>query len=103
MNILWFSNISIVNWKNNKSGTWIYSMYKQLCFHPEVCVLGNITLGNNKDLKVKKQGEFVEYYVPTKWFGRDGQPKNDLVMFIAELISKIKPDLIHIWGLEINW
>ncbi len=103
MRILWLSNISILSWQNNKSGTWIYSMFETLQNYPMVRIIGNVTLGGGKTVKRVESKGFQEYYLPSKWIEENGYPKKTAIEEVRKIIDSLTPDIIHIWGLELCW
>jgi len=104
MKILWLSNISIMNWGANKSGTWIFSMYEQLKGCLDVSIIGNVTLGEKaKNVGKVSTDDFEEYYIPTTWINKDGQPQSKAIQAVDNIIKATCPDILHIWGIELCW
>lgn len=98
--ILWLSNICLLKDTMNKSGTWIHSMFTNLIQSDNVQVIGNITISPTDLLENSSVKNFQEYYIPRKWVNNKGIANAKFKGTIIQIISKLNPDLIHIWGTE---
>ena len=101
--IVWFSNVDLTETKQNKSGTWIHSMYHKIKQFDEVTILANFSFSNVKRITLSNSSNnFKQYYVPIKSF-ENATSHDGIYIQIANMLSDLKPDIIHIWGTESSW
>lgn len=104
MRVLWISNIQLLSKKNDKSGTWIHSMYRELHNHDEVEIVGNITVANaTKRIEKKESMNFTEYLLPKAFINSQGLPKPSARLKLLDLIKSFNADIVHVWGIEQFW
>lgn len=105
MKILWLSNFCFRDGANTGSGTWIESMGEALVQTGKYD-LYNITLGSvNKPIKSDVCG-IKQWVFPIKTVARKAMcamPPEKMVRGICKVANSIKPDLIHVWGIERFW
>lgn len=103
MKVLWFSNISLVEDTINRSGTWVYSMFKGLKASNDVNIVGNISFSNSRNSIISESGNLKELLVPISY----GQGIDDISVItinkIVDFVESLSPDIIHIWGIESIW
>lgn len=102
--ILWFSNCILSDANNKASGSWLYSMSRLLVSTEEIHLV-NITRrrsgGADGDIEHTSINERFEEYVLPNWkLENKGWPSSDNCREIERLVETIKPDLVHVWGVE---
>lgn len=100
MKILWFSNCAIANSQCNGSGSWLFAMKDILSKQVE---LFNITDANVKNIEYRESKEVKEYLIPKVELSKNGIPSIRVINSIRQIVERISPDVIHIWGLEKCW
>ena len=100
MKVLWLSNCSLVDMENKGTGSWLFSMSKALCSRG--IELYNITQTYDREL-VEKQGDNIKEWRLPKTKLKNGLPPQKHINIILNIIDEIKPDIIHIWGVEFYW
>lgn len=104
MRVLWLSNIQLLSKKNDKSGTWIHSMYRELLNHDDVEIVGNITVANaTKRIEKMESMNFTEYLIPKAFINSQGLPKPSARLKLLDLIKSFNADIVHVWGIEQFW
>lgn len=96
---LWFSNVAFSDTKSNASGTWLHSMAEALIKTGSINLF-NITHGKVKKLTQKKDSTIQQWLVP---YTSSVLPDLTIIHQIQRVVEEIKPDVIHIWGLETYW
>ena len=99
MKILWFSNCSLSGSTSSGSGSWLFAMRDLIADDVEMV---NITEGKVEKIEFREGNGIQEYILPA-WKLKEGVPSTDNIRKIIEIINKISPDLIHIWGVEKYW
>lgn len=103
--ILWLSNFSFRNGANTGSGSWIESMGKALA-HSGKYDLCNITLGAvNEPVRSDACG-IRQWVFPIKAVACKtlcAMPPEKILRAICGVVNDIKPDLVHVWGIERFW
>lgn len=100
MKILWFSNCRLSNNSTKASGTWLYTMADNL--HDKVNLV-NITEDRVKDVIREKYKNVEQYVIPFYPTLNNGLPKKKNISIIVDIVNKIQPDIIHVWGMEKYW
>jgi glycosyltransferase involved in cell wall biosynthesis len=100
MKVLWFSNRILNDLSSIKSGSWLFAMREII--EKDVHIV-NIT----DDISVKKvqysRVGSVEEYVLPRYPLHNGLPASSHVSEILDIVKKVSPDIIHIWGTEQYW
>lgn len=99
MKILWFSNRELTTSISDGSGSWLYAMSDLLLDEVD---LYNITEANVHDISFNESRGIKEYLLP-KYKLKNGVPSKKNINRITEIVDKISPDVIHIWGIEKYW
>ncbi len=103
--ILWLSNFCFHDGPNTGSGTWIESMGKALVQSWKYD-LYNITLGPvNEPVRSDACG-IRQWVFPIKAVARKAMcelPHEKVLRAICGVANDIKPDLVHVWGIERFW
>lgn len=103
--ILWLSNFCFREGANTGSGTWIESMGKALAQSRKYS-LYNITLGTvNEPVRSDACG-IRQWVFPIKAVACKAMcelPPEKVLRAICKVASDIKPDLVHVWGVERFW
>lgn len=101
MKVLWFSN-AVFNGNTPKAtGTWLYSMANALI--DRGVELYNIT--QKKDVVEIQFNEIddIKQWILPEYKLYNGLPRLKYIKQIQTLVDNIKPDIIHIWGVESYW
>lgn len=101
--IIWLSNVDLLEKNPNHSGTWIHSMFHAMKHSSEVDICSNITFTPYSYFYTKEEDGVVHYYVPRKETTSNGYPTKATIEYVVEAILEMKPDIIHIWGMELCW
>ncbi len=99
MKVLWLSNCVLSDVECNGSGSWLYAMKEIIGGSIE---LYNMTLSNVNKVHFKESHNLKEYILPV-WPLIDGLPSSENIHTICELVDKIAPDIIQVWGTESYW
>jgi glycosyltransferase involved in cell wall biosynthesis len=102
MKILWISNSILTNDETGKTGTWLGAMAQRLILSQQV-TLGNVTMGNVRELTSRDCQPVRQWLVPPTPSGKNGFPPRKVVDMVTDAIKLFSPDLIHIWGVEAWW
>jgi glycosyltransferase involved in cell wall biosynthesis len=100
--VLWLSNISFSEESIKGSGTWLHSASKFLLNSNEI-ILHNITNSNIDKITRSDYGGIQQWLIPFENNFNNGLPSSSTVNKIVGIINEIKPDIIHIWGVESYW
>jgi hypothetical protein len=102
MKVLWFSNRGILNSNISGSGSWLYSMSHNLINHYDLEIV-NITESTTvKKVTCDVLGNITEWTIPNTSL-IDGLPSKEIISEIQNIVSKSKPDIIHVCGVESFW
>ena len=103
--VLWLSNYRFVESPNASSGTWIEAMGRALA-----CVghyeLHNITLGSVSESVESDACGIKQWIFPIKTVVKKALwelPPEKVLRGICDVVNAIKPDLVHVWGIERFW
>lgn len=99
MKVLWFSNAVIGNKNSKGSGSWLFAMKDIICKDVD---LYNITQSNVNTIQFTCDEELKEYVLPIFKL-KNGLPSKENINEIKKIVDEIKPDIIHIWGIEQYW
>lgn len=99
MKVLWFSNCVLGDEINKGSGSWLFAMR---CLISSEVELFNITQSSVKDITYNQYDDLKEYIIPTYKL-QNGIPNKTNINKIISIVQQIKPDIIHIWGIELYW
>lgn len=100
--ILWFSEFRLNTDGTLFFGTWHASMARLLLSTNEV-ELYNVTQGKVKQVEEVSSREIKEWVVPTSRLSKSGLPSEAIIRGVKAIVDDVKPDLIHIWGMEQYW
>lgn len=99
--ILWFSN-RYLDEDNSSTGTWLYALSKKLS-DLQNFELYNVTEGNVDKINYSGDKKIKQYIIPHHFRNNHGVIKNKNINKIIKIIDNIKPNLIHVWGVENYW
>lgn len=99
MRVLWLSNCVLGENKSNASGSWLYAMKDILAGEVE---LWNMAESRVSEAKHTHYDGFDEYEIPF-YPKSKGVPSAINIKQIEKIIDEIKPDVIHVWGIEKYW
>lgn len=101
MKVLWFSNVALTLEPSKATGTWLFSMSEALV--ERGVELYNITQDQRvKEVKKQQIGEIIQWVFPSYKL-HNGLPCKTHIDEIREIVNRIAPDVIHIWGMESYW
>ncbi len=100
--ILWFSEFRLNTDGTLFFGTWHASMARLLLSTNEV-ELYNVTQAKVKHVEEVSSRDIKEWIVPTSKLSKSGLPSAAIIRAIKAIVDEVKPDLIHIWGMEQYW
>ena len=78
-------------------------MYNALSSIDEVFICANITLTSGSDFYHKAENGVKHYYIPSKEAHAVSNPSKKTIDYVVNAILENNPDLIHVWGMELNW
>jgi glycosyltransferase involved in cell wall biosynthesis len=103
MKVLWLSNCQLKESDIASTGTWIQSMAEGLLNTGSI-ELAVISVGNVPKFTRQDYREVLQWIAPvSERLGNDGLPSDGIVKDIVNAINQFKPDLIHVWGVELFW
>jgi glycosyltransferase involved in cell wall biosynthesis len=103
MRVLWFTNCPLRNSDISSTGTWIQPLAEGLLSLNSVN-LAVIAFADTSHFKRQDYNEIPQWVVPIREkIGRDGLPSKKLIRNIIEACEWFKPDIVHIWGVELYW
>ena len=103
--ILWLSNFCFRDGDNTGSGSWIESMGKALVGAGRY-ELHNITLDSVNDVTRRDACGIRQWVFPIKAVAKKAMwefPPEKVLRGICDVANAIKPDLVHVWGVERFW
>jgi glycosyltransferase involved in cell wall biosynthesis len=98
MKILWFSNHQFSEQQIKSTGTWLKSLGEELSKTKDVDLF-NITHGKVNQITHVDSKTIKQWIVPQSSL----LPRAKIIKDIQIIVDEIKPDIIHIWGLESYW
>ena len=101
LKILWFSNAMFSAEKTKSTGTWLFTMADALI--GQGIDLYNITQSSRYDKIVSEVARSVKQWVLPSFKLHHGLPSRQHINEICDIVDSIKPDIIHIWGIESYW
>lgn len=100
--VLWLSGTQL----NSNSAffyeTWLSSMGKLLVESKEV-ELYNVVQGKVASVSLFLDTQIKEWILPYNKCNSNGYPSKYLIDEIKGIMDFVKPDIVHIWGIEKNW
>lgn len=99
MKVLWLSNCVLGNTISNGSGSWLFAMSKIIRKSVE---LVNMTSTTVDEVVCNKYEDLTEVIIPNYKL-KNGLPSEGEINQIVTAVEEIKPDIIHIWGIEGFW
>jgi glycosyltransferase involved in cell wall biosynthesis len=100
--ILWFSNLVFSETTIKSSGTWLNAMGWALASREDVQLI-NISQARVQTVSRVDCGKILQWVVPYEKLRRNGLPSKLTMKGIADVVSVVQPDLIHVWGTENYW
>ncbi len=97
MKVIWFSNVDISVSTMSGSGTWVMAMARALCSHDQSIDITNISMAGIDDDVTVESGRIRQIKIKAATINEDFVGK------VHDLISKINPVLLHVWGTESQW
>jgi glycosyltransferase involved in cell wall biosynthesis len=101
MRVLWLSNIEITS-ELRGTGSWIFAMANALV-NTGTIQLYNITQGKVKNVTRQDYQSINQWLFPFESLRTNGLPGSKTILEIKSIVNDIKPDIIHIWGMENYW
>lgn len=101
LKILWFSNITFSSGKPKATGTWLYTMAEALV--REGVELYNITQRPETKTISYVENNSVKQWILPAFKLHDGLPSKKNIFAIKKIVDDVKPDIIHVWGIESYW
>lgn len=99
MKVLWFSNYYFSDVPDRGTGTWLGTMGRALNDTGN-CQLYNITTGRGKAIRRCDCGAVGQWLLPNWRLSDDGLPTKRHLEEIKAIVDEVKPDIIHVWGVE---
>lgn len=100
--VLWLSGTQLNTNSSFFFETWLSSMAKLLVDSGKV-ELYNMVQGKVKHTVKVDDTEIKEWILPMKSSKRTGLPPSSIMKEIEGIVNSIRPDIVHIWGMERNW
>lgn len=100
--VLWLSGAYFTDKKPDATGTWLHSMANELLKSGEID-LYNITQSNTSETKREDYLSIGQWLIPVSKLNKKGLPKKNIIGDIQQIISEVRPDIIHVWGTETYW
>lgn len=103
MKVLWFCNRPIINKEIKDSGSWIGSMAWSFENNPSIDIY---VISDSKGVTAVQEStrnNIHQFLLPRVGVNRNGLPNNDIISTIITIVDSIKPNLIHVWGVENYW
>lgn len=101
--ILWLCNVPFSNNTLKSTGGWLQPLAEALQQSGEVQII-NITLSNVNAIQQADCNGINQYILPKRKAKKWNQVASaKTCQEIAEIIDRVKPDLVHIWGTENIW
>lgn len=101
MRVLWFSNALFSREKIKNTGTWLYTMSEALVSHGIELV--NISQSYRvKTVSRCDVGDIKQWVLPTFKL-HHGLPNVKHIKEICDIVESVRPDIIHVWGIENYW
>lgn len=101
MKVLWFSNVMLTSGASKATGTWLHSMAAALVERD--VELYNITQNGAVKTIVRRDTEDIQQWVLPVYSLHKGLPNGQHIDEICSIVAGIKPDIVHIWGIEGYW
>jgi glycosyltransferase involved in cell wall biosynthesis len=102
MKVLWFCGVEFSDLITKPAETWVQAMASSLVRN-ENFELYNITLGSTKEVTRKDCKLVKQWLIPSVSLEKNGLPHIKTIRSIQSIVEDIKPDIIHIWGIEGYW
>ena len=100
MKVLWFSNRILNDLSSIKSGSWLFAMREII--EKDVHIVNITDDISVKQVQYSRVGSVEEYVLP-RYPLHNGLPASSHVSEILDIVKKVSPDIIHIWGTEQYW
>lgn len=97
--LVWFSNCVFQESSIKATGTWVVAMGRKL---QEIggFRLSNFAVGDVDEISSYQQGGIEQWLLPRSRYGRPESIRAKDAKVLAELVGRLDPDLVHIWGTE---
>jgi glycosyltransferase involved in cell wall biosynthesis len=102
MRILWFSNRAFSDRAATDSGTWLSALGDALATSDEV-ELCNITFGDGALPERRDHGRIRQWLLPRSALAAEGMPSAHALAAVTDEVSRLAPDVVHVWGTESFW
>lgn len=100
--VLWMGAGYFTDKKPDATGTWSHSMANELVKSGEI-ELYNITQSSVKSTLREDFSSITQWVIPSSKLNRSGLPSKSIIRDIVKITAEVKPDIIHIWGVESFW
>lgn len=100
MKVLWFSNCVLTNDNVKGSGSWLYAMSSLISHKVQ---LFNITESRNVSKIIRSEYNGITEFILPIYPLNNGLPSKKNIYKIKGIVEEIKPDIIHVWGIEKYW
>lgn len=105
MKILWLCNVRFTNESIKASGTWLLPMAQGLLGKGDVELYSVAESRDVCEVQEEIIGGIHQFTIP--WRKRiryiQSLPTLESCAFVKEIVNRVKPDLIHVWGTESIW
>jgi glycosyltransferase involved in cell wall biosynthesis len=103
LKILWFSNRSLTSTDSGGSGSWLSALVGTFLKNQSLQIF-NITHGTQENTIASATGNIREWQLNIKAIQRNNElPEEVIIHEIIQIVDSIKPDIVHIWGIEGYW
>lgn len=100
--VLWLSGTQLNSSSNFFYETWLSSMAKLLVESGKV-ELYNVIQGKVKTTVELTDSNIQEWVLPISKVNPNGEPSSFLIKEVERIMDYVRPDIVHIWGMEKNW
>jgi len=97
--LVWFSNCIFQESSIKATGTWVVAMGRKLQESGE-CRISNFAVSDVESISSYDQGGIEQWLLPRSRFGRPESISRKDAAILADLVERLDPDLVHVWGTE---
>jgi len=97
--LVWFSNCIFQESSIKATGTWVVAMGRKLQESGE-CRISNFAVSDVDEISSYEQAGIQQWLLPRSRYGRPESISRKDAKILADLVERLDPDLVHIWGTE---
>lgn len=97
--LVWFSNCIFQESSIKATGTWVVAMGRMLQ-DTGACRIANFAISEVESITSYEQGGIQQWLLPRSRFGRPESISRKDSRILADLVERLSPDLVHVWGTE---